>query len=162
MSSKTFLFQHEIKFLKSGKLATSCSYFPRLIAHARDDNSEFLGVVYDLQPSNTLCHFVDKGLEPCPDQLFHVGSKAMDITEPDAHLDRVNFGSWGYIDYASCGTGLSREYSDVFAFGVILCELLFKCKVEEHPVTGWGSYITMLMNSIPWTLCWEYRSLTRV
>ncbi|CAI9117999.1 OLC1v1019498C1 [Oldenlandia corymbosa var. corymbosa] len=96
---------------------------------------------------------------------FMLDAKPMDITEPDAHLDRVNFGSWGYIDYAYCGTGLSREYSDHQMYLLLASySVSFSSNVRLRNILSLDgvSYIAMLMNSIPWTLCWEYHSLTRV
>ncbi|CAI9116268.1 OLC1v1017366C1 [Oldenlandia corymbosa var. corymbosa] len=99
-------FDFEIAFLKSRK-ATSCSSnLPRLIAYARCDDHEFLGVVYMI-----FSHGIHCATSGVFAQFF--------------------------------STGWNGEYADVFAFGVILCELLYKRKVDQTPPPNGDLFLYM-------------------
>ncbi|CAI9104480.1 OLC1v1003161C1 [Oldenlandia corymbosa var. corymbosa] len=166
-------FEFEKGFLTSTK-ATSSDYLPRLIAHAREDTSNFLGVVYDLHSVNTLRHFIreeefewqervkvatrlaqllrflihdepryliqdlsaahimlDKDWNPILFNYFNL-ALAEDLKGPQYSTDRLEYGSNGYIDPVWLGSCWRGEYGDVFAFGVILCELLYKRRVDDN------------------------------
>ncbi|CAI9107765.1 OLC1v1007205C1 [Oldenlandia corymbosa var. corymbosa] len=94
-----------VDFLKSDK-ATSCGYLPRLIAYTHDNGGEFMGVVYDLQSSNTLRDFVDKaefkwlerikvavGLARLLKYLIHdqPGYLVRDLSAAHIMLDKIDF-----------------------------------------------------------------------
>ncbi|CAI9115368.1 OLC1v1016257C1 [Oldenlandia corymbosa var. corymbosa] len=124
-----FVDKVEFKWLERIKVAVGIARLLRYLIH---EEPRYL--VRDLSAAHIM---LDKDWNPFLINYFKLDGVAMDSMQPEAHSDRMSFGSWGYIDIYYVNSGLCREYSDVFAFGVILCELLFKCKVEEHPGDGW-------------------------
>ncbi|KAL6499883.1 hypothetical protein OROGR_027793 [Orobanche gracilis] len=121
----------ETDFLTSTK-ATSCPYFPRLIAKCYDEDNKFLGVVYDLKSSNTLGNFVDKAdSNPFLFNYFNLTPSPRPVGS-NGKCRNSCYGAMAYADINFIYTGRMPEAADVFAFGVILCELLYKRKVDER------------------------------
>ncbi|KAK4483677.1 hypothetical protein RD792_010878 [Penstemon davidsonii] len=138
-------FRDEITFLEHhGKI--SCPNLPKLLGWCRNDDTSQLGVVYDLKSVDVLRNLIEEdsfnwsqrinvvvGLANLLEHLHGYSPRYLirDLSAAQIMLDKdLNPVLFNFFGLTGGVIERYEETIDVFAFGVILLELIYKCKVD--------------------------------
>ncbi|KAK1436811.1 hypothetical protein QVD17_02595 [Tagetes erecta] len=103
------------------------------------------GIIHrDFKSSNILLH------ETWTAKITDFGlSKTCPTNQPSTHVSTIVKGTYGYFDPSYYQTGKLTRKSDVYAFGVVLLEVLCRRRaVEKLPDEEWRSLATWAQDSI--------------